>query len=109
MICQISTSFLPTAKEVKLPSTSIQFTLVDTSLFQGAGQLKVGELRSLPAETTTLSAPSNLSCESEEDTSDDEGDEDEENNTASTAVNMTDMGVCVDSSDCANSILKYYA
>ncbi|KAJ0113741.1 hypothetical protein Patl1_01053 [Pistacia atlantica] len=83
----------------------IQFTIVDTSLFQGAGRPKVRELRSLPAEISTLSAPSNLSSESEEDTSDDEEDE-EETNTTTTADNMTDKGVCVDSSDCANSILN---
>lgn len=81
----------------------IQFTIVDTSLNQGAGRRKVRELRSLPAESSTLSAPSSSSCDSEEDTS---HDEEEETHTHATADNMTDNGVRVDSSDCANSILN---
>lgn len=81
----------------------MQFTIVDTSLFYGAGQSKVRELRSLPTETTSIYTPSNLPSESEEDTS-----EDEEETNIPNADNTTDRGAGAeaDSSDCATSILN---
>lgn len=78
----------------------MQFTIVDTSLFYGAGQSKVRELRSLPIETTSISTPCNLSRESEEDTSEDE----EEETNIPNLDDTTDRGAGADSLDCASSI-----
>lgn len=80
----------------------MQFTIVDTSLLQGAGQPKVRELRSLPYETIGLSTSSSLSSESDEDSSDEE--EEEETNTTDLADELTDRGAYADSSHCTNGI-----
>ncbi|KAK1559667.1 hypothetical protein Q3G72_017092 [Acer saccharum] len=85
----------------------MQFTIVDTSLFRGAGRPKVRELRTLPFETTGVSTPSSLSSESEQDTSEDEEDEEEEEtDTANVADHMADRGISADSSHCTNGILN---
>ncbi|XWS46697.1 hypothetical protein CRYUN_Cryun14cG0090300 [Craigia yunnanensis] len=81
----------------------MKFTIVDTSLVQGAEGSKVREPRSLPLEATSLSTPSSISSDSEEDTSDDSEDEAEENSTSHAAEAMADEGECVDLSDCVNS------
>ncbi|XP_022728306.1 uncharacterized protein LOC111283901 isoform X1 [Durio zibethinus] len=81
----------------------MKFTIVDTSLVQGAERSKVRELRSLPLEATSLSTPSSISSDSEEDTSDDSEDEAEENSASHAAEAMADEGECVDLSDCVNS------
>lgn len=83
----------------------VQFTIVDTSLFRGAGRSKVREIRSLPVESTNISTPSNLSSESEEDTSEDSEDEVEETNTTN-VDDITNKGACAESSDCAHSIVN---
>ncbi|KAH7578395.1 hypothetical protein JRO89_XS01G0376300 [Xanthoceras sorbifolium] len=84
----------------------MQFTIVDTSLFQGAGRPKVRELRSLPVETASVSTPSSLSSESDQDTSEDSEDEIEETNTANLSDHVTDRGAFADSSHCAYGILN---
>ncbi|XWS36205.1 hypothetical protein CRYUN_Cryun20dG0065300 [Craigia yunnanensis] len=81
----------------------MKFTIVDTSLVQRAERSKVRELRSLPLEATSLSTPSSISSDSEEDISDDSEDEAAENSTLHAAEAMADEGECVDLSDCVNS------
>uniref|UniRef100_A0A2N9EC62 SANT domain-containing protein n=1 Tax=Fagus sylvatica TaxID=28930 RepID=A0A2N9EC62_FAGSY len=70
----------------------MKFTIVDTSMVHGIEQPKVRELRSLPVQTTSLSASSSLSCETEQDTS-------EESNPA---ADTTEREASVDSSDRAS-------
>ncbi|XWS31687.1 hypothetical protein CRYUN_Cryun23aG0097400 [Craigia yunnanensis] len=81
----------------------MKFTIVDISLVQGAEQSKVRELRSLPLEATSLSTPSSISTDSEEDTSHDSEDEAEETSTLNAAEAMANGGECVDLSDCVTS------
>ncbi|XWS76520.1 hypothetical protein CRYUN_Cryun01aG0183600 [Craigia yunnanensis] len=81
----------------------MKFTIVDTSLVQGAERSKVRELRSLPFGATSLSTPSSISNDSEEDTSDDSEDDAEETSTSNAAEVMANGGECVDLSDCVNS------
>ncbi|XVF21918.1 hypothetical protein REPUB_Repub12eG0130300 [Reevesia pubescens] len=81
----------------------VKFTIVDTSLVLGAERLKVRELRSFPLEATSLSTPSSISSDSEEDTSGDSEDEAEETSTSNAAEAMADGGEYVDLSDCVNS------
>jgi hypothetical protein len=75
----------------------VKFTIVDTSMVHETELPKVRELRSLPVQTTSLSTPSSLSCETEQDTTE----ESEEINTSNQAGDMTEMEASVDSSDCA--------
>ncbi|XVF72575.1 hypothetical protein PTKIN_Ptkin12aG0131900 [Pterospermum kingtungense] len=81
----------------------MKFTIVDTSLVQGAEQSKVRALRSLPLEATSLLTPSSLSSDCEEDASDDSEDDAEETSTSNAAEGMAKGGECVDLSDCVNS------
>ncbi|XP_022758037.1 uncharacterized protein LOC111305105 isoform X2 [Durio zibethinus] len=80
----------------------LKFTVVDTSLVQGAERSKVRELRSLPLEATNLFTPSSISSDSEEDTSKDSEDEVEETSTTIAAEAGANRGECVDLSDCVN-------
>jgi hypothetical protein len=79
----------------------VKFTVVDTSVVHETELPKVRELRSLPVHTTSLSTPSSLSSETEQDTSEESEDEAEEINTSNPAGDMTEMEASVDSSDCA--------
>ncbi|XP_039042974.1 uncharacterized protein LOC120182022 [Hibiscus syriacus] len=82
----------------------MKFTIVDTSLVRGAERSQVRELRSLPVEATSLSTPSSISSDSEEDTSSDSEDETEETSTTNAPeAAMVNGGECVDISDCVNS------
>jgi hypothetical protein len=81
------------------------FTIVDTSMVDETERPKVRELRSLPVQTTSLSTPSSLSSETEQDTSEESEDEAEEINTSNPAGDMTEMEASVDSSDCAGVLI----
>ncbi|GKU86785.1 hypothetical protein SLEP1_g1261 [Rubroshorea leprosula] len=81
-----------------------KFTIVDTSLAQGAERRRVRELRSLPVEAVSLFTPSSLSSDSGDDTSDESDNDTEETSTSNAAEGIADRATCADSSDCVNSI-----
>ncbi|XP_050238667.1 uncharacterized protein LOC126688118 isoform X2 [Mercurialis annua] len=86
----------------KLP----KFTVVDTSLAYGAERPKVRELRSLPAETASLSTFSSLSSETDEDSSDDSQENIAETNTSNRKEDVTERRDCADSLDLENRPLS---
>ncbi|KAK9280909.1 hypothetical protein L1049_003800 [Liquidambar formosana] len=83
----------------------MKFTIVDTSLVHGEERSKVKLLKSLPIDTTNVSSPSCLSCETDQDISEEWEDEAEEINTSNPLEDVTARGACADSAECVTSIL----
>ncbi|KAM1058125.1 hypothetical protein ACFX2A_031996 [Malus domestica] len=84
----------------------MKFKIVNTSMLHvaEAEQSKVRKLRSLPAQTESISTPSNLLTETEQDIYEESKDDAEEKTTSNPAEDIIDRTTFLDSSDCVTSI-----
>lgn len=83
----------------------MKFTIVDTSMLHvaEAEQSKVRKLKSLPVQTESISTPSNLFTETEQDIYEESKDDAEEKTTSNPAEDIIDRTTFLDS-DCVTSI-----
>ncbi|GFZ04609.1 hypothetical protein Acr_17g0001810 [Actinidia rufa] len=77
----------------------LKFTIVDTSLVHGEDRSKVRELRTLPVDTRNTSKLSDLSSETERDSSEESQDKDEETNDLILAEDTIESGTFTDSTE----------
>lgn len=84
----------------------MKFTIVDTSMLHvaEAEQSKVRKPRSIPVQTESISTPSNLFTETEQDIHEESKDDAEEKITSNPAEDIIDRTTFLDSSDCVTSI-----